>query len=166
MPTNVVSIHKMGVGEKGGGKHWTQAEVDARRRAAERLQRQNRPKLKCPAWLKNDRPAYAIWSKLLKDAKAFDLLDLLDANTLATYCKLEAEKTQIIMTMIDMDATPLEKRKDGHATVRVALTEDLERISKTSLAHAEKLGLTPNSRARLAKRLAETEEDPNEHLFE
>lgn len=146
MPTNVVAIDKMGVGRKGKGKHWTKAEVEARRQAAAATKRKKPKAIKPPAWIENDPPAFAIWQRLVLDAKGLDLLDCLDANTLATYCKLEVQKQK-------------------------AMEEDdiklFEKLSKTCLLYAKSLGLTPEARARLAKARADGNKgDPNADLFE
>ncbi len=45
MPTKTVSVETMGVGRKGGGKHWTDAEVAARQAAADKLKRKRAAKL-------------------------------------------------------------------------------------------------------------------------
>lgn len=150
MPANVVTFDKMQVGHKGKGKHWTKAEVERRKAAAQLVSRQKPRAPKPPAWIKrgkvvNDPEVYAIWQKVVRDAKELDLLDTLDANTLATYCKLEVEKERAIQA--------------GN----VAL---FDRLAKTSLSYAKALGLTPEARARLAKKRADEEVDPNADLFE
>lgn len=147
MPTNVVSFDKMGVGKKGSGKHWTKGEVERRAAAAQELQRKKTKPPKPPAWVQNDFEVFAVWQQIIKDSKGINLLDVLDANVLATYCKLEVEKQ--------------------HA-VRQGDIETFERLSKTSLQYAKSLGLTPEARARLAKGRAEKKGagDPNAHLFD
>lgn len=141
----VVSASKMKVGRKSDGKHWTKAEVEARRAAAETMKRKTPVKLKPPAWLKEDLAAYRIWSAILRDARDLELLDNLDASALATYCKLESEK---------------------EAAVKAGDTRLFDRLAKTSLAYARSLGLTPDARARLAKKKADATNDPNAELFD
>lgn len=143
----VVDISKMQVGEKGKGKHWTKREVEARKAAAKKTARKKLVRLKPPAWLKDDPAAFKIWKGVLKGLKDVELLDALDAHALATYCKLEAEKAEVL-------------KKDNMDLVR------FERLSSLSLSYAKSLGLTPESRARLARKRAEGEKDPNADLFD
>lgn len=142
----VVNFDKMQVGRKGGGKHWTQDEVDRRRHAAEKTQRKKPSTLKPPAWIASDLQTMAVWQQVIKAAKGLEILDGLDANTLATYCKLEVEKQRAIES------------------------EDIvtfDKLAKTALLYAKNLGLTPEARARLAKRRAERDKgDPNADLFD
>ncbi len=142
----VVNFDKMQVGRKGGGKHWTKGEVDRRTQAAQQLRRKKPVKIKPPEWVKNDLTVFAIWQQILKDAKGLDLLDNLDARTLATYCKLEAAKDQAV------------EKGD---------MEEFERLAKAVLPYAKSLGLTSDARARLAKKRADgSGGDPNADLFE
>jgi len=146
MPTNVVSIENMQVGKKGGGKHWTKAEVERRRQAVEGLKRKKAKPPKPPEYIKNDPEAFAIWKRIIKDTKDLDLLDSLDADTLATYCALEVSKKKAL-TKGNLKA--------------------FESLAKTALQYAKSLGLTPEARARLAKKRADAVEgDPNADLFE
>lgn len=147
MGNKVITFDKMQVGSKGGGKHWTKSEVESRRQAAQEVKRAKTKPPRPPEWVKNDLRVFRIWEQVLKDAKGLDLLDSLDANTLATYCKLEAAKQEAI------------EKND---------IETFERLAKTQLPYAKSLGLTPEARARLAKRRADRkrEGDPNAALFD
>jgi len=143
----VVSIDKMQVGRKGGGKHWTRAEVERRHQAAQSITRQKPKPPKPPEWVKNNIELYAIWRRIIADAKDLELFDALDSSTLATYCALEVAKQKAL-------------ENEDLAT--------FERLSKTALQYAKSLGLTPEARARLAKRRADSDQggDPNADLFE
>lgn len=146
MPTNVVSIENMDVGKKGGGKHWTKAEIERRRIAAEGLKRKKPKPPKPPEWLKNNPETFAIWKRIIKDTKELELLDSLDTDILATYCALEVSK-QSALAQGDL--------------------KTFESLAKTALQYAKSLGLTPEARARLAKKRADVMEvDPNADLFE
>jgi phage terminase small subunit len=141
----VVRADKMAVGHKGSGKHWTNKEVRSRQAAAKKVRRKGPVKLKPPQWLKDDLEAFRVWSAIVKNAKELDLLDNLDANALATFCKLEAQKEKAI--------------KDNDVGL-------FNRLAKTALAYARSLGLTPDARARLAKKMADGADDPNADLFD
>lgn len=140
----VVRFDKMQVGHKGEGKHWTKEEVQKRTAAAQETKRKTKVKLSAPKWLKEDKEAMKLWRKIIKDSKEIDLFDNLDATVLATYCKLEREK---------------EKAARGDDIAK------FEKLSRTSLTYAKALGLTPEARARLAKKKAEKRDDPNADLF-
>lgn len=144
MPS-IVSADKMQVGHKGRGKHWTKDQVAGRQAAADSMKRKRPVKLVPPTWVTDDLTVFAIWTKIVKDATELELLDNLDANTLATFCKLEAAKAEAV------------NGKD---------IELFDRLAKTALSYARSLGLTPEARARLAKKKADGEPKPNGHLFD
>ena len=141
----VVNFDKMKVGRKSDGRHWTKVEVESRKAAAQKLTRA-KPKLpKPPKWVREDADVYRIWKAVIKSIKGLELLDVADAHALATYCKLEVDK------------------ENAAVAGNVAM---YDRLAKTSLTYAKSLGLTPEARARLARRRAENEIDPNGDLFE
>lgn len=146
MVPDVISFHKMAVGKKGGGKHWTKSEVERRRQAAQTITRTRPKPPKPPDWVKHSIELYAVWRRIIADAKELELFDALDANALATYCALEVAKQKAL--------------EEGEYLV-------FEKLAKTALQYAKALGLTPEARARLAKRRADAEvTDPNADLFE
>ena len=124
MSKAVVAASKMGVGLDGKGRHWTQAEVNARQAATESLTRNSKSVLRCPNWLSAE--ARAVWNRVKKQAAAFDLLDELDVDMLAIYC--------------DVVAKYQETRDPSWA--------------RLASSYADKLGLTPSARARLAQKRA------------
>lgn len=146
MVPEVISFHKMAVGKKGGGKHWTKSEVERRRQAAQTVTRAKPKPPKPPEYVKADVRLYAVWREIIRDTKELDLLDALDATTLATYCALEVAKQE---------------------ARRIGDLELFDKLAKTALQYAKALGLTPEARARLAKKRADAEvTDPNADLFE
>lgn len=156
----VVSIEKMQVGKKGGGRHWTKDEVERRKAAAQKLKRKEPVKLKMPVWL--DDEARQVWRKTLKDMAGFEILDNVDVNTLAVYCDAVARYKEATLKI----------REHGYVTTNDNGTENVSPYVKTAqsyarliLQYADKLGLSPHSRARLAKKIAE-EVDPNADLFD
>ena len=50
MRSKIVAAETMEVGKKGGGKHWTAAQVAARKKAAEKVRRK-KVQLIAPDWL-------------------------------------------------------------------------------------------------------------------
>jgi phage terminase small subunit len=123
-----VAVHKMKVGLDGEGRHWTQAEVEARREAADSLQRKSKTVLRCPAWLMTDdkKEARAVWNRVKRQAADFDLLDELDADMLGIYCD---------------------------AVVKYQTT-GMQSWARIVAQYADRLGLTPAARVRLAQKRA------------
>ena len=135
MPRKAVAAATMAVGKKGGGKHWTDAEVEKRKRAAESLTRAT-VTITCPTWLPKD--ARAVWDKSIADAAELELLDNLDSNQLAAYC----------ITVAEYQYYAQKSGKDiDESRFMLALSKEL-------LAYADKLGFTPQARARLAQKRA------------
>lgn len=141
MPTKVVAAETMAVGKKGGGKHWTAAQVAARKRAAEDLQRQEPIDLQPPTWLGADE--LIVWYWAVDQAKDVKLFDNLDAETLALYCNAVVEYRRYAQRK---RRTP-DSVKEQQAWARI--------ITQLS----EKLGFNPSARARLIKR--KTDERPD-----
>lgn len=158
----VTRFNKMRVGRRGGGKHWTKEEVERREAAAKKLERKKKKKLRMPDWL--DREAEKVWKKTIKDMDAFEILDKVDEDVLATYCDTVArykETTQLI-------------KENGYTEVNAAgsltvspYVKVQQSYAKIMMQYADKLGLNANARARLAKNFADGgEEDPNADLFD
>lgn len=146
MPTAVKTSEKMSVGSNGGGKHWTRTEVESRQKAEESTARRKRPTLKPPDWLSVD--ALEVWKDLKKKLRDVDLLDNLDTELLAIYCDavVHYRDSSKALNMTD------EEGKSLSTDERVKATQAWARIIS---GYAEKLGLSPAGRARLAKKKAD-----------
>lgn len=147
----IVNFDKMSVGKKGGGKHWTKEEVDRRTAAAQKLQRKAPIRFVVPIWL--DDEARKVWKKTLKDLSGMDILDKVDEESLAIYCD----------AVVRYRDTTLKIREHGYVTENAQGTESVSPYVKAAqsyarimMQYADKLGLTPNGRARLAKKIADT----------
>lgn len=141
MPTKHVSADTMEVGKKGGGKHWTKAEVEARQAAADVMKRTEPITLVAPSWL--GLTALEVWDATVANAENIKVLDVLDTDMLATYCDAVAQYRRIAK----------KKRKT------VADVQMQQAWARIMAQYADKLGLTPAARARLAKKMAEKPED-------
>jgi P27 family predicted phage terminase small subunit len=141
MPTRPVSADKMSIGGASGGKHWTRAEVESRQQAT--ASRERRVTLKPPDWLNEE--ALKVWKDIKKKLKGIDLLDNLDTDLLAIYCDaiVHYRESSQKMARPEEDANIDELAKTTQAWARI--------VTST----ADKLGLTPGGRARLAKKKAE-----------
>jgi len=157
----VINFDHMRVGKKGGGKNWTKKEVAAREEAAKKFERKKKLKLRIPDWL--DDSARKIWRKTVKDMEEFGVLDKVDEDVLGIYCDA-VSKVQEASRLID-EFGYTETNKSG-VQVPNAYVQMSQRYANIALAYSNKLGLNAESRARLAKRQADGETDPNADLFD
>lgn len=156
----IVSFNHMRVGAKGSGKHWTEKEVKDREEAAKQFQRKNKKALKIPKWLNDN--ARKVWRKTVKDMGEFEVLDKVDEDVLAAYCDA-VEKHQAANDLIDVNGYT-ETSKSGIQVVSAYVTM-AQSYARLILAYSNKLGLNSESRARLARKGAEMEEE-NGDLFD
>jgi P27 family predicted phage terminase small subunit len=139
-------------------KHLTNAEKAARNRAEGALSRQGRVSLRVPKWL--DAEARAIFMETKRRLKGLELLDNADAELLGIYCDAVAKyrAASRLVTKVDKDGKPIE---DSQAADKDTIA-GCQSWARLVAGYAEKLGLTPNARARLAKKKAEA--DPVDEL--
>jgi len=141
----------MAIGRKSRGKHWTAAEVTARQAASEKLTRKHRIGLRVPSWL--DQDARQVWYRVVKQTRDLELLDILDAEMLAIYCDAVARYRQFSKGMVIL-------REDGTVIGNDEVIKTAQAWARIVAAYADKLGLSPAARARLAKKIADEEPDP------
>lgn len=123
-------------------------------------------KIKRPKLLKDDKAAAANWTRILKTMEGLDILDALDADTLGIYCAKLARRDELQEIYMQRRKAYAEEQDRAQLKDMLALNEDLRAIERELLNYAGKLGLTPESRARLARRMAEQEDgDPDADLF-
>jgi P27 family predicted phage terminase small subunit len=138
-------------------KHLTKAERSARQRAEGELNRKKRPTLKCPAWLDED--ARKIFEETKRRLRGLQLLDSADVELLGIYCDAVSKYraySKVVGRMVG--GTPVADKDEMAAC---------QAWARLVAAYAEKLGLTPTARARLAKRKAEKEQlDDMEQLLD
>ncbi len=157
MPTPVKTVSNM-------TKHLTREEIEARSAVEGTVLPGRKPKK--PKLITQDKAAGRHWARILKDMDGLDILDVLDADALGIYCAKLARRDDLQAWYLELrelyNSEPnLSKLKD-----MAALSAELQSVERELLAYASKLGLTPESRARLAKRMAEQEQDdPDGDLF-
>lgn len=157
----VIDFTKMQIGKKGGGKHWTKKEVEARKNAAAKLTRKKKVNLKMPEWL--DEAAQAVWKKTIRDMKEFDILDKVDEDVLAAYCDAVARHKELSQIIRDKGYYVLNATG---SFVEAPWVKTQLSYARLIVQYSDKLGLNANARARLAKRMADEEVDPNADLFD
>ena len=155
-------------------KNMTQSELDARLAAEEEvLPRRETTCLKKPKLMGKDPAAGRYWRVVLQRMEGLQILDDLDSEALGVYCsmlsrfeRISAQAAALSQRIDDMDGLePKELVKLVEATN--SLESKTQALERNILQYAEKLGLTPSGRARLAVKRAENagEEDPDADLF-
>lgn len=102
--------------------------------------------LSLPAYMNDDADAIAVWVQTCEDAEAFGIFDNLDRDTLGSYCMI----TSRILALRRVYKQAIEDGDDD----MLGLARELRQQETLQLSYANKLGLTPESRARLALRMA------------
>ncbi len=163
-------------------KHLTGAEITAREDAEAALRgsdailrrKDRKGSYVCPTSL--SREARMVWRDVLKRTEDVELLEDPDIHVLEIYCSMVAR----IASLRDQ-LNKLEERLDGDLEDAEWTTKDWVKalqtldslqgkvltLEKTVLSYADKLGLTPSSRAHLARKRADAaiEEDSDGDLF-
>ncbi len=141
MPTPLKSLENQ-------SKHLTAAERAKRQLAEDSLQREGRVTMIRPAWLGPE--ASEIWKKTLQKMRGVKLqmLDNLDGDLLAVYCDACAnyQKASALLSAKDEKGLPLATLDD---------VKSAQAWARIVFSSAEKLGLSPTARARLARKKAE-----------
>ena len=132
-------------------KHLTKKQIEQRRNAENSMKR-DKIKIEVPNSIKKNLNAYKYWKNIIKSLKNIELLDNLDGETLGVYCSAMAIRDDLI-----------ENYNISQSERTLSTLQSQERLI---LTYANKLGLTPESRARLAKNKAESIiEDKNSDLY-
>lgn len=147
MPTNPVSADTMQIGSKGGGGHWTRAQVEARQVAAAGMKREH-VVLRMPRWLSKN--ARVVYRRICREIAELELLDNLDVDLLATYCDAIVQHRCASQGLIIRDA-------DGNDLASEERIKIVQAWARLIASLADKLGFSPLARARLAKRKATPE---------
>ena len=161
MPTPVKSLDNM-------SKHLTKSEIEVRgaqEAAAMPSRMPRKPKL-----ILRDKAAGKHWSRILRDMDGLEIIDVLDTDVLAIYCSKLSRRDELQEEYLQYRER-LAQESDSSTKIKIiklviSLSSELQSIERDLLSYASKLGLTPESRVRLAKRMAEQDEyDPDGDLF-
>ncbi len=136
-------------------QHWSRDQIAARKAAEAELSRDD-VKLIMPDYIAADEVAMKYWNSTLEMVQDIDLLDDLDTDTLGTYCILMSRIT-------DLRAVYTKNRE-----LNIFDNKNIETLRKAEaqqLQYAGKLGLTAESRARLAKKRSTPEKNPSDDLY-
>lgn len=139
--------------------HLSAQELDQRKQREERLRRET-VTLDLPESLAGDKEGKKLWQRILKDAERFDLFDNLDGNALETYCCI----TSRIFALRRKYWTAVNGHRKNSDILDIS--KELRMQEGLQLQYAGKLGLTPESRVRLAQKTEEPEEDEGNELYD
>lgn len=154
-------------------KHLTEAERAARAAAEEGVMpKREKTELKVPTVVNQDARAKKYWDSILKRMDGLAILDDLDSEMLAGYVLMLSRRDRLAKINQELMAQAKAK-KDLEAMLEAvdkldSLTGKLQALERNLMNYAEKLGLTPSGRVRLAQkraRAAEEETDPDADLF-
>lgn len=151
-------------------KHLTKEERQARQAAEAEILPDRVAKLKMPRSLSKDPAAKRYWKSILARMEGLAILDDLDGEMLAVYCSSLSRRDSLnalchsLVEEMEAALTPAE---------RLDLTNKLDSLmaklqgqEKTLLSFADKLGMTPEARVRLARKRAEqAEQAPDDDLY-
>lgn len=169
MPTPVKSLDNM-------SKNLTNEERELRERAEEGVipDRGRESRMEKPAIMTKNAVAGRYWKKILERMEGLVILDDLDSDALGVYCVMMARYEQQCK-LLSMAARQLkEAEEDPQAIADAAAKLDavsgkMQSLERNILQYAEKLGLTPSGRVRLAQKraqaAAESRADPDGDLF-
>lgn len=153
-------------------KHRTNAEKEVRKQAEQAvIPCRETVDLKPPRLMAKNAAAKRYWKSILERMAGLEILDDLDSEALGLYCAMLArhesmQKMRSELAGSDLVGATAKQMVDFVAAVN-ALESKQQALERNLLTYAEKLGLTPSGRARLAAKRAEAEQenDPDADLF-
>lgn len=157
-------------------KNLTAQERELRARAESEVlpDRGGHVRLKPPPIMAGINGASGFWKRTLERMDGLAILDDLDSDTLGVYCVMMARYKQQC-SLLNQAGKQLKAAGEDVDAVSAALAQidavsaKMTTLEKTILQYAEKLGLTPSGRIRLAQKraaaAAEARNDPDGDLF-
>lgn len=164
---------KQGKALENMAKHLTKAERDARAKGEqETTPKRTNAKLVMPPYVKNDKIAAKYWRSILKRMAGVYLLDDLDSEPFGVYCAMLSRHdtaqglTAVLLDDVRNGELKPDERK-GLLEELNGLMAEVQSLDRVILQYADKLGLTPAGRVRLARKRAEAvaEPTPDSDLF-
>lgn len=131
-------------------------------------------RLKPPPIMAGISGASGFWKRTLERIEGLSILDDLDSDTLGVYCVMMARYKQQCSLLNQAGKQLKAAGEDAEAVSEAiaqidAVSAKMNTLEKTILQYAEKLGLTPSGRIRLAQKraaaAAEARNDPDGDLF-
>ena len=128
--------------------------------------------LERPAIMTKNAAAGRYWKKVLDRMQGLVILDDLDSDALGVYCVMMA-RYEAQCKLLALVSKQLKEAKDDPEAVAEAVSKldtvagKMQSLERNILQYAEKLGLTPSGRIRLAQKRAEqaAQANPDGDLF-
>lgn len=167
MPTPPKALENM-------SKNLTEEERQLREQAEEGVipDRGRESRMEKPAIMTKNAAASRYWRKVLERMEGLVILDDLDSDTLGVYSVMMARyETQC--KLFSLAARQLKEAKDDPEAVAEAVSKldtvsgKMQSLERNILQYADRLGLTPSGRVRLAQKraAAAARADPDGDLF-
>ena len=169
MPTPVKALENM-------SKNLTDEERQLREQAEEGVipDRGRESRMEEPAIMTKNAAAGRYWKKILERMDGLVILDDLDSDALGVYCVMMA-RYENQCKLLSLAAKQFKDAKDDPQAIADAAAKldavsgKMQTLERNILQYAEKLGLTPSGRVRLAQRraqaAADARADPDGDLF-
>ena len=169
MPTPAKPLENM-------NKNLTDEERQLREQAEEAVipDRGRESRMEKPAIMTKNAAAGRYWRKVLERMDGLVILDDLDSDALGVYCVMMARYEAQCRLLAQAAKGLKEARDDPEAVEEAAARLDavsgkMQSLERNILQYAEKLGLTPSGRVRLAQKraqaAAEARADPDGDLY-
>ena len=157
-------------------KNLTEEERQLREQAEEGVipDRGRESRMEKPAIMTKNAAAAHYWRKVLERMDGLVILDDLDSDALGVYCVMMARYEQQCKVLAQVTKALKSAGKDPEAVSDTvakldAVSGKMQSLERNILQYAEKLGLTPSGRVRLAQKraqvAAENRTDPDGDLF-
>lgn len=157
-------------------RHMTREEREEREKAESEVipDRGGEVRLEKPALMTKNAAAGRYWKKVLARMEGLVILDDLDSDALGVYCVMMARYEGLCGTLRAVGKKLKENADDPEAALKAleeldGLNGKMQSLERNILQYAEKLGLTPSGRVRLAQKraqaAAEARADPDGDLF-
>lgn len=169
MPTPSKALENM-------SKNLTEEERQLREQAEEGVipDRGRESRMEKPAIMTKNAAASRYWRKVLERMDGLVILDDLDSDALGVYCVMMARYEQQCKVLAQVTKALKNAREDpetiSDAVAKLdAVSGKMQSLERNILQYAEKLGLTPSGRVRLAQKraqaAAQARADPDGDLF-
>ncbi len=169
MPTAPKALDNM-------SKNLTEEERKLREQAEEGVipDRGRESRLEKPAIMTKNAAAGRYWRKVLERMDGLVILDDLDSDALGVYCVMLARYESQCKILAQVTKQLKDAKDDPEAVADVvakldAVSGKMQSLERNILQYAEKLGLTPSGRVRLAQKraqaAAEARADPDGDLY-
>lgn len=168
MPTPAKALDNM-------SKNLTEEERQLREQAEEGVlpDRGREARLEKPAIMTKNPAAGRYWKKVLARMDGLVILDDLDSDALGVYCVMMARYEQQCQLLAQASKALKAAKQDPEAVAEAVSKLDtvsgkMQSLERNILQYAEKLGLTPSGRVRLAQKRAQAaagSRDPDGDLF-